>query len=67
MPPPTSYDSGEVFMAAKQLSQSGLEIPTNKTNQSAPKPPDKVGVKAIQLKEGDSSKTTLIGTGLGDK
>ncbi|XP_039818475.1 uncharacterized protein LOC120680978 [Panicum virgatum] len=59
--------SEELLAAAKQLSASGMEIPTKKANNSAPKPPDNVGVKAIQLVEGDSSKTALIGTGLIDK
>jgi len=59
--------SGEVLAAAKQLSVSGMEIPTKKVNDSAPKPPDNVGVKAFQLVEGDSSKTALISTGLTDK
>jgi hypothetical protein len=44
-----------------------MEIPTKKTNRSTPKPPDNVGVKTIQLQEGDPSKTTLIGTELIDK
>ena len=57
----------EVLAAAKQLSQSRMEIPTKKANQSAPKPPDNLGVKTIQLLEGDSSKTALMGTGLTDK
>jgi hypothetical protein len=59
--------SGEVIAAAKQLSTSGMEIPTKKANHSAPKPPDNVGVKAIQLVEGDSSNTAMIGTGLTSK
>jgi hypothetical protein len=44
-----------------------MAIPTKKANQSAAKPTENVGVKAIQLQEGDSSKTALIGSGLGDK
>ena len=40
--------------------------PTKK-NRSAPKPPDNIEVKAIQLQEDDSSKTALIRTGLSDK
>jgi hypothetical protein len=59
--------SGEVLAAARQLPTSGMEIPTKKANHSASKPPDNVGVKVIQLVEGDSSKTALIGTGLTDK
>ena len=59
--------AGEVLAIAQQYSASGAEIPTKKINRSAPKPPDNVGVKAIQLEEGDSSKTALIGTGLTNK
>ena len=59
--------SREVLAAAKQLSASGMEIPTKKANSSAPKPPDNVGVKVIQLQDGDSSKTALVGTGLTNK
>ena len=59
--------AGEVLATAQQYSASGIEIPMKKINRSAPKPPDNVGVKAIQLQEDDPSKTTLIGTGLTDK
>ena len=59
--------AGEVLAVAQQYSASGSEIPTKKTNCSAPKPPDNIGVKAIQLQEDDPSKTALIGTGLTDK
>ena len=58
---------GEVLAAAQQYSASGSEIPTKKINRSAPKPPDNIGVKAIQLQEDDPSKTALIGTGLTNK
>jgi hypothetical protein len=47
--------SGEVLAAAQQLSQAGLEIPTRKAS------------KSIQLQEGDSSKTAVIGAGLDEK
>ena len=56
--------AGEVLATAQQYSASGTEIPIKKINRSAPKPPDNVGVKAIQLQEDDPSKTALIGTGL---
>ena len=59
--------AGEVLAIAQQYSASGSEIPTKKINRSAPKPPDNIGVKAIQLQEYDPSKTALIGTGLTDK
>ena len=58
---------GEVLATAQQYSASGTEILTKIINRSAPKPPDNIGVKAIQLQEGNSSKTALIGTGLTDK
>ena len=59
--------AGEVLAAAQQYSASGSEIRTKKKNRSAPKPPDNIGVKAIQLQEDDPSKTAFIGTGLSDK
>jgi hypothetical protein len=59
--------SGEVFAAAQQLSQSGLEIPSKKASKSSIQWTDDVALKAIQLVEGDSSKTAVIGAGLGDK
>ena len=45
--------AGEVLATAQQYSALGMEIPTKKTNRSTPKPPDNVGVKTIQLQEGD--------------
>ena len=59
--------AGEVLATAQQYSASGSEIPMKKINCSAPKPPDNIGVKAIQLQEDDPSKTALIGAGLTDK
>ena len=59
--------TGEVLATTQQYSALGTEIPTKKINRSAPKPPDNVGVKAIQLQEDGPSKTALIGTGLTDK
>jgi hypothetical protein len=44
-----------------------MVIPTKKSSQSSVAPTSNVGVKAIQLQEGDSSKTALIRTGLRDK
>jgi hypothetical protein len=54
--------SEEVLTAAQQLSQAELDIPTKKASQSGD-----VALKSIQLQEGDSSKTAIIGAGLGDK
>jgi hypothetical protein len=59
--------SGEVLAAAQQLSQAGLEIPTRKASQSSIKSTGDVALKMIQLQEGDSSKTIVIGAGLGEK
>jgi hypothetical protein len=59
--------SGEVLVAAQQLSQTGLEIPSKKANKSSIQSTDDVALKTIQLQEGDSSKTAVIGAGLGDK
>ena len=59
--------AGEVLATAQQYSASGSEIPTKKTTHFASKPPDNIGVKAIQLQEDDLSKTALIETGLTDK
>jgi hypothetical protein len=59
--------SGEVLAAAQQLSQAGLEIPTRKASQSSIQSTGDVALKTIQLQEGDSSKTAVIGAGLGEK
>jgi hypothetical protein len=59
--------SGEVLMAAQQLSQAGLEIPSRKASKSSIQSTDDVALKSIQLQEGDSSKTAVIGAGLGEK
>jgi hypothetical protein len=58
---------GEVLAAAQQLSQARLEIPTRKASQSSIQSIDDVALKTIQLQEGDSSKTAVIGAGLGEK
>jgi hypothetical protein len=44
--------AGEVLTTAQQLSESRMEIYTKKSGQI--KLPTKVGMKAIQLQEGDS-------------
>jgi hypothetical protein len=59
--------SGEVFVAAQQLSQAGLEIPMRKASKSSIQSISDVALKTIQLQEGDSSKTTVIGAGLAEK
>jgi hypothetical protein len=60
--------SAEVFSAAQKLTDSEMEISSLRLSQSRVKSnPSDVGIKAIQLQEGDSSKTALIGGGLSDK
>jgi hypothetical protein len=59
--------SGEVLAAAQQLSQSRLEIPSRKASKSSIQSTDDVALKAIQLQEGDPSKTVVIGASLGEK
>jgi hypothetical protein len=59
--------SGEVLTAAQQLSQVGLEIPSRKANKSSIQSTGDVALKSIQLQEGDSSKTAVIGVGLDEK
>jgi hypothetical protein len=59
--------SGEVLAAAQQLSQAGLEIPSRKASKLSIQSTDDVALKSIQLQEGDSSKTAVIGAGLGEK
>jgi len=59
--------AGQVLPEAQQLSQSEMAILTKKSSQFSVKPSSDVSMKAIQLQEGNSSKSALIGTGLGDK
>jgi hypothetical protein len=60
--------SSEVLVAALMLTNTEMEISNQRPSQSRVKPnPSDVSVKTIQLQEGISSKTTLIGGGLGDK
>jgi hypothetical protein len=60
--------SVEVLAAALKLTNVEMEISNQRPSQSRVKPnPNDVGIKAIQLQEGDPSKTALIGGGLGDK
>jgi hypothetical protein len=59
--------SGEVLVAAQQLSQAGLEIPSRKANKLSIQSTGDVALKSIQLQEGDSSKTVVIGAGLDEK
>ena len=56
----------EILATAKKLSLKE-SMPSKKPTQSSVKPTNGVGTKIIQLQEGDDSKTTIIGVGLGDK
>jgi hypothetical protein len=58
----------EVLTAALKLINIEMEISDQCPSQSRVKTnPSDVGINAIQLQEGDPSKTALIGGGLGDK
>jgi hypothetical protein len=64
--------SSEVYAAAQQLSQSKIMIPIvppqKKLGQSTVNPnTNNIGVKTIQLQEGDPSKTSLSSAGLDGK
>jgi hypothetical protein len=59
--------SGEVLVAAQQLSQVGLEIPMRKASKSSIQLTGDVALKTIQLQEGDSSKTAVTSAGLDEK
>jgi hypothetical protein len=60
--------SAEVLAAVHKLTNSEMEISNQQPSQSRVKPnPSNVGIKAIQLQEGDPSKTALIRGGLGGK
>jgi hypothetical protein len=59
--------SGELLAAAQQLSQAGLEVPSRKASKSSIQSTGDVALKSIQLQEGDSSKTAIIGAGLDEK
>jgi hypothetical protein len=60
--------SAEVLAAALKLTNSEMENSNQRPSQSRVKPnPSDVGIKAIQLQEGNPSKTAFIGGGLGNK
>jgi hypothetical protein len=56
----------EIFAASKKLAPSELEVPKKTNTANKPQPSEEVHVKAINLRTGDSSKTTMIGAGLCD-
>jgi hypothetical protein len=57
----------QIFVASKKLAPTELEIPEKTDTANKPKPSEEVQVKAIDLRTGDSSKTTMIGAGLDPK
>jgi hypothetical protein len=60
--------SAKVLTAVQKLTDLEMEISSQRPSQSRVKPnPSDVGIKAIHLQEGDSSKTALIRGGLSDK
>jgi hypothetical protein len=60
--------SAEVVVTAQKLTGSEIEISSQRPSQLRVKPNSSdVGIKTIQLQEGDPSKTALIGGGLSDK
>jgi hypothetical protein len=60
--------STKVLAATLKLTYTKMEISNQRPSQSRVKPnPSNIGIKTIQLQEGDPSKTALIGGNLGDK
>jgi hypothetical protein len=58
----------EVFTAAQKLADTEMEVSNQRPSQSRVKPnPSNVGIKTIQLQEGDPSKTALIEGDLSEK
>jgi hypothetical protein len=50
----------EIYAASKKLAPSELDIPEKSDKAHKPQPPEEVLVKTIDLRTGDSSKTTTI-------
>ena len=59
--------ANEVLAVAKKLSLSKEPPPAKKASQSLVVAPNDIGIKAVQLQDVDSSKTTMIDTELGGK
>jgi hypothetical protein len=57
----------EIYAASKKLAPSELDIPKKSDKANKPQPVEEVQVKTIDLRTGDSSKTTTIGAGLDPK
>jgi hypothetical protein len=60
--------SAEVFASAQRRADTNMEVSNKRPSQSRVKLNlSDITVKTIQLREGDPSKTALIGGGLSDK
>jgi hypothetical protein len=57
----------EIYTASKKLAPSELDIPEKSDKAHKPQPPKEVLVKKIELRTGDSHKTTTIEAGLNPK
>jgi hypothetical protein len=57
----------EIFAASKKLAPTELKIPKKTDTTNKPQPSEVVQIKAIDLRTGDSSKTTMIVVGLDPK
>jgi hypothetical protein len=57
----------EIYVASKKLAPSELDISEKSDIANKPQPVEEVQVKTIDLRKGDSSKTTTIGAGLDPK
>jgi hypothetical protein len=57
----------EIYATSKKLAPTELDIPEKSDTANKPQPSEEVQVKAIDLRTGDSSKTTMIGVGLNPK
>jgi hypothetical protein len=57
----------EIFAPSKKLAPTELEIPKKADTANNPQPTEEVQVKAIDLRIGDISKTTMIGARLNPK
>jgi hypothetical protein len=57
----------EIFTASKRLAPTELEIHDKTDTSNNTQPSKELQVKAIDLRTGDSSKTTMIGVGLDPK
>jgi hypothetical protein len=57
----------DIYAASTKIAPSELDIPEKSDKDNKPQPAEVVEVKTIDLRTGDSSKTTTIGAGLDPK